>query len=77
MGGRTCRICADKKQEKPGQSPDFAPAHLHGKAPGGKGMRIMTQARLLFRFRKVLGSPVFWAAVLQAMGAVAVALIGR
>jgi hypothetical protein len=40
-------------------------------------MRIMTQARLLFRFRKVLGSPVFWAAVLQAMGAVAVALIGR
>lgn len=40
-------------------------------------MRIMTQARLLFRFRKVLASPVFWAAALQAMGAIAVALIGR
>lgn len=46
--------------------------------PRGKGVGVMTQARLLFRpFRKVLESPVFWAAFLQAMGAVAVALIGR
>ena len=36
------------------------------------------QVRLLLRaLRKVLESPVFWAAVLQALGAVAVALIGR
>jgi hypothetical protein len=41
-------------------------------------MRIMTQAHLLIRTsRKVLGSPVFWAAFLQLLGSVAVALIGR
>jgi hypothetical protein len=39
---------------------------------------IRLQVRLLLRpVRKVLESPVFWAAVLQALGAVAVALIGR
>jgi hypothetical protein len=38
----------------------------------------MTQARLLVRsIRKVMESPVFWAAFLQAVGAVTVALIGR
>ncbi len=36
------------------------------------------QARVVLRsVRTVLESPVFWAAVLQALGAVAVALIGR
>ena len=42
----------------------------------GKGMRMRAQARLWW-IRKVLESPVFWAAVLQAVGAVVVALIGR
>jgi hypothetical protein len=38
----------------------------------------MAQARLLIRpVKKVLESPMFWAAFLQALGAVAVALIGR
>ena len=38
----------------------------------------MTQAHLPLRFaRKVMESPVFWAAFLQALGAVTVALIGR
>jgi hypothetical protein len=38
----------------------------------------MTQAHLLVRsVRKVMESPVFWAAFLQAVGAVTVALIGR
>jgi|GEM_PF-6460206 len=41
-------------------------------------MRMILQANLLARAsRKVLESPVFWAAFLQAMGAVAVALIAR
>ena len=36
------------------------------------------QVRLLLgAARKVLESPIFWAAVLQALGAVTVALIGR
>jgi hypothetical protein len=38
----------------------------------------MTQAHLLVRVvRKVMASPVFWAAFLQAVGAVTVALIAR
>ena len=38
----------------------------------------MKYARLLIPpARRVLESPVFWAAVLQAMGAIMVALIGR
>jgi len=42
------------------------------------GLGVMLQARLLGRSaKKVLASPVFWAAFLQAMGAVVVALIGR
>ena len=41
-------------------------------------MRFILQAHLLARpAKKVLESPVFWAAFLQAMGAIAVALIGR
>ena len=41
-------------------------------------MSVMSQARLPVRFiRKVLESPVFWAGLLQALGAVTVALIGR
>ena len=44
---------------------------------GARGMtRVVTQAHL-WRIRKVLESPVFWAALLQAVGAVVVALIGR
>ncbi|HEY2009451.1 MAG TPA: hypothetical protein VGH23_10710 [Rhizomicrobium sp.] len=38
--------------------------------------RGITQAHL-WRIKKVLESPVFWAALLQAVGAVVVALIGR
>lgn len=38
----------------------------------------MRQVNLLIRpIRKVLESPVFWAAFLQALGAVTVALIAR
>ena len=43
----------------------------------GKGVCVMRIQAHLWRIRKVLESPVFWAAVLQAVGAVVVALIGR
>ena len=43
----------------------------------GKGVGAMVTQAHLWKIRKVLESPVFWAAFLQAVGAVMVALIGR
>ena len=45
--------------------------------PRGKGVGVMATQAHLWKIRKVLESPVFWAAVPQAVGAVVVALIGR